>query len=92
MDGQTSIDSFVQTDGLLFTEDGEVEKIHRRYFLNGNDRQLVFDTVRPSSDRREEKKKRLPFETVKTRTFLGRRVRRTRLTGQRFGYRKLFTN
>lgn len=92
-DGQTSIGSFVQTDGLLFTEDGEGEKVHRRYFLNGSDRQLVFDTIRPSSDGRGEgKKKRLPFETAKTRTFLGRRVRGTRVPGQRLGYRKLFMN
>lgn len=40
----------------------------------------------------EEKKKRLPFEIAKTRTFLSRRVRGTRLPGQRLGYRKLFMN
>lgn len=54
--------------------DGESEKTRGHYFLNGRDRLVVFDSVRPSSDGRGrgEKGKMLSFETAKMRTCLGR--------------------
>lgn len=59
---------------LLLIGDGESEKTRGHYFLNGRDRLVVSDSVRPSSDGRgrDEKGKMLSFETAKMRTCLGR--------------------